>query len=219
MVESKSKPYVEQHHGISFGLTAEILEYIEQIRWSFYDGNDGYTLNLRTVKNSGWDVGLNMEVEWGNQISEELCQRISKMCKEKHISELYAVLNINVTRDGDLKKAINSYKDNFDPPLACSVKNTTDAIYGMNVYEYSLTGFYESFLIFPINEEFLILVSWEKNCQIIAGPKETVEYLINGNCKDSWQILSEDWAYTDPDRNYSDLRQFAHELGYFDGKI
>jgi hypothetical protein len=215
----KNKPYITKCSEINFNLSTKDLLELEVLRRKFYDQFRGYTLSLQALQEKSWSAALNMEHDWGHSLSERLCDCMIQICDKKNIAQLYALPNICKEREESISQVEHSYRDYYNPPLACTFPPTSGALYKIDDYEFSFLGTSASFLIFPKELSFLILVSWEKNCQIIAGPKETVEYLISGDCKESWQILSEDWAYTDPDRNYSDLRQFAHDLGYFNGKI
>ena len=215
----KSKPYITSCEELNYYLTSPELSSLEKERRSIDDGMQGYTLSLSYLQSKQWTSAINMEHEWGHQLSERLCEKLVSLCEKNFVKCLYAIPTMYRNKKEGLEKVETCYKTDFSPPLCCSFLPILEALYKIDDYEYALFMLTPAFLILPEDQSFVVLVSWEKNCQIIAGPKETVEHLIDGDCKSSWQKLAEPWFYEDPDRHYDDLRQFAKELGYFDGDV
>ena len=211
----KSKPYRIASDDLNYLLTEEDASFAERERLSLYNKNKFFLMNPDTIITRKWSVALYYD-DWGSRLSSRLIQRLVDWCQAFRVVKLFGMQAIEGPETIPLEEKLNAYKRYFDPPLVCTLLPKKEAISKLNNLDYSLLSF-SSFLLFC--EKMCIFSVWDFEYHLIAGPKETVEYLIDGDCKSSWQKLAEPWFYEDPDRHYDDLRQFAKELGYFDGDV
>ena len=213
----KNKSYKEQDMNIKYDLSTEEITFVEKERLLFYDQKSGTSLNRRPIQERLWHCGIYMG-EFGSYFSPEFLERLAHLCKAKDIGKLFGIPNIrNASNEEELKKRQRAYKDYFDPPLICSFYTDYSTLIKIDDDCYSLLCI-QIYLLFPSSQDFVILNNIEEDLQVVAGPRETVEYLIGTGCEESWQIIFEDWAYH-YGYYFKDLRQLAKDLGYSNGDV